>query len=202
MGKKSRKEREEKRGSFATQRTKEKRKHSLIAVAVLSSIAVIVGISVYNFVSFEQTTPGAPPGAGTLGSEHVHATILAKLHGDIFDFSGPAYQIKSSWQHFEARDGSTIHRHATGVMMGFLFETIGIGLDDECFSFKASAGGERRFCTNEEFSLKFYVNHELVDNLTEMVFEDGDRILVSYGSEDQTQIDTQLLELDAQTILG
>ena len=202
MGKKSRKEREEKRDSFATQRTKEKRKHSLIAIAVLSSIAVIVGISVYNFVSFEQTTPGAPPGAGTLGSEHVHATILAKLHGDIFDFSGPAYQIKSSWQHFEARDGSTIHRHATGVMMGFLFETIGIGLDDECFSFKASAGGERKFCTNEDFSLKFFVNHEPVPNLTDYVFEDGDRILLSYGSEDQTQIDTQLLELDAQSILG
>jgi len=202
MGKKSRKEREEKRDSFATKRTKEKRKHSLIAVAVFSAIAVVVGISVYNFLSFEQTTPGAPPGAGTLGSEHVHASILTKLHGDTFDYSGPAYQIKSSWQHFEARDGSTIHRHATGVTLGYLFETIGIGLDDECFSFKASAGGERKFCTNEEFSLKFYVNHELVDNLTERVFEDGDYILISYGSDDQTQIDAQLLELDAHTILG
>jgi len=202
MGKKSRKEREEKRDSFATQRIKEKRKHTLIAVLVFSGIGIIVGIQVYNFLSFEQVTPGAPPGAGTLGSEHVHASILTKLHGDKFDFSGPAYQIKSSWQHFEARDGSTIHRHATGVMLGYLFETIGIGLDDECFSFKASAGGERRFCTNEDFSLKFYVNHEQVDNLTEYVFEDLDRILVSYGSEDQTQIDTQLLELDSLSILG
>ncbi len=202
MGKKSRKEREEKRDSFATQRIKEKRKHTLIAVLVFSGIVIIDGIQVYNFLSFDQVTPGAPPGAGTLGSEHVHASILAKLHGDIFDFSGPAYQIKSSWQHFEARDGSTIHRHATGVMLGYLFETIGIGLDDECFSFKASAGGERRFCTNEDFSLKFYVNHQLVPNLTDYVFEDGDRILVSYGSEDQTQIDTQLLELDSQPILG
>ena len=202
MGKKSRKEREEKRDSFATQRTKEKRKHSLIAVLVFSGIAIIVGIQVYNFLSFEQVTPGAPPGAGTLGSEHVHASILVKLHGDTFDFSGPAYQIKSSWQHFEARDGSTIHRHATGVMLGYLFETIGIGLDDECFAFKASAGGERKFCTNEEFSIKFYVNHELVDNLTERVFEDGDRILISYGDEDQTQIEAQLLELDSKSILA
>jgi len=202
MGKKSRKEREEKRDSFATQRTKEKRKHFLITIAILSGIGAIVAIQVYNFVSFEQVTPGAPPGAGSLGSEHVHASILAKLHGDKFDFSGPAYQIKSSWQHFEARDGSTIHRHATGVMLGYLFETIGIELDDECFAFKASAGGERRFCTNEEFSLKFYVNQQLVPNLTEYVFEDQDRILVSYGSEDQTQIDAQLLELRSHSIFG
>jgi len=202
MGKKSRKEREEKRDSFATQRTKEKRKHFLITIAVLSGIGAIVAIQTYNFVSFEQVTPGAPPGAGSLGSEHVHASILAKLHGDKFDFSGPAYQIKSSWQHFEARDGSTIHRHATGVMLGYLFETIGIELDDECFAFKASAGGERRFCTNEEFSLKFYVNQQLVPNLTEYVFEDLDRVLISYGSEDQTQIDAQLLELRSQSIFG
>ncbi len=202
MGKKSRKEREIKRDSFATQRTKEKTKHTLIAVAVLGAIGVIVGISVYNFLSFEQTTPGAPPGAGTLGSEHVHASFLAKLHGDTFAFSGPAYQIKSSWQHFEAGDGTTIHRHATGVTLGFLFESIGIGLDDECFAYQASAGGERRFCTDENFSLKFYVNHQPVPNLTDYVFEDGDRILLSYGGEDQTQIDAQLLELDSQSILG
>ena len=202
MGKKSRREREDKRDSFATKRTREKRKHSLIAVAVLSAIAVVVGISVYNFLSFDQVTPGAPPGAGTLGSEHVHATILTKLHGDTFSYSGPGYQIKNSYQHFEAGDGSIIHRHATGVMMGWLFETIKIGLDEECFSYKASAGGERKFCTNEEFSLKFYVNHEPVDNLTEMVFEDGDRILISYGGEDQTQIDDQLLELDTQPMSG
>jgi len=202
MGKKSRKEREIKRDSFATQRTKEKTKHMLIAVAVLGAIGVIVGISVYNFLTFEQITPGAPPGAGTLGSEHVHASFLAKLHGDIFPFSGPAYQIKSSWQHFEAGDGTTIHRHATGVTLGFLFESMRIGLDDECFSYQASAGGERRFCTDENFSLKFYVNHQPVPNLTDYVFEDGDRILLSYGGEDQTQIDAQLLELDSQSILG
>jgi len=86
--------------------------------------------------------------------------------------------------------------------MGWLFETIKIGLDEECFSYKASAGGERKFCTNEEFSLKFYVNHEPVDNLTEYVFEDQDRILVSYGGEDQTEIDDQLLELDTLRMLG
>ncbi len=202
MGKKIRKEREDKRDSFATKRTKEKRKHSLIAIAVLSGIGVIVGISAYNFANLDQNAAiGGPAGAGPLGSEHVHASMLVKLHGDTFDFAGPAYQIKSSWIHFEAQDGSTIHRHSTGVTLGFLFESIGIGLDDECYAFQGT-GGERVFCTNDDYSLKFYVNHQPVPSITEYIFEDGDKILISYGGETQEEIDSQLAQLDAQPILA
>ncbi len=202
MGKKIRKEREDKRDSFATKRTKEKRKHSLIAIAVLSGIGVIVGISAYNFANLDQNAAiGGPAGAGPLGSEHVHASMLVKLHGDTFDFAGPAYQIKSSWIHFEAQDGSTIHRHATGVTLGYLFETIGIGLDDQCYSFQGT-GGQRVFCNNDDYSLKFYVNHQPVPSITEYIFEDGDKILISYGGETQEEIDSQLAQLDAQPILA
>jgi hypothetical protein len=202
MGKKIRKEREVKRDSFATKRSKEKRKHSLIAVAVLSAIGVIVGISAYNFANLDQNAAvGGPPNAGPLGSEHVHASMLVKLHGDTFDFSGPAYQIKSSWIHFEAQDGRTIHRHATGVTLGWLFETIGIGIDDECYSFQGT-GGQRVFCTNDEYSLKFFINHQPVPNITEYIFEDGDKILISYGGETPEEIDSQLAQLDAQPILA
>ncbi len=208
MGKKIRKEREEKRDSFATKRTKEKRKNSLIAIAVLSGIGVIVGISVYNFINLDESAVlGGPPNAGTLGSEHVHSSMLVKLHGDTFDFSGPAYQIKSSHIHFEAQDGSTIHRHATGVTLGFLFETIGIGLDDQCYSFQGT-GGQRVFCTNDDYSLKFFINHQTfvptedIPTFTDYVFEDGDKILISYGGETQEQIDSQLAQLDAQQILA
>ena len=201
MGKKARREREEKRDSFATQRSKEKRKHTLIAVAVLSGIGAIVAISAYNFTTITETAPGAPPGAGVLGDEHVHASMLVKLHGDTFDFSGPAYQIKNSWIHFEGQDGTTIHRHSTGVTLGFLFESLAIGLDDQCFAFRGT-GGERTFCTNDDFSLKFYINHQPVPNLTDVVFKDGDRILISYGGESQEAIDSQLAELDNQPILA
>ena len=201
MGKKIRREREEKRDSFASQRTKEKRKNTLITVAVLSAIGAIVAVSAYNFTLLSESAPGAPPGSGTLGDEHVHSSMLVKLHGDSFDFSSPAYQIKSSWIHFEAQDGTTIHRHSTGVALGFLFESLGIGLDDECYTFSGT-GGDRVFCTNEQYSLKFYVNHAQIDNLTDYVFEDEDKILISYGGETQAEIDSQLAELDAQQILA
>lgn len=198
MGKKSRIEREEKRDSFATQRTKEKRKHTLIAIAVISGIVAIIGISVYNFANLSESAPGAPPGAGKLGDEHEHASILVRIFGDKFDFSLPAYQVKSSWIHFEAQDGNTVHRHSSGVTLGYLFQTIKIGLDDKCFSFPNG----KKFCTNEDYSLKFYINHNPVPSITDLIIHNDDRILISYGNENQTQIDTQLAELDTLPILS
>ena len=198
MGKKARKEREEERESFATKRTKEKRKHTLIAIGIMAGVAAIVGVSAYNFANLTATAPGAPPGAGTLGDEHVHSSMLVRIFGDKFDFSLPAYQVKSSWIHFEAQDGTTVHRHSTGVTLGYLFDTLGITLTDDCYNFPDG----REFCTNEDYSLKFYVNHEPVPSLRDYVFKDQDRILISYGNENQTQIDAQLAELDSQPILS
>lgn len=198
MGKKSRKEREEKRESFAAKRTKEKRKNVLIAAGIMTVVVTIVGISVYNFLNLTASAPGAPPGAGTLGDEHEHASMLVRLFGDKFDFSPPAYQIKSSWIHFEAQDENTIHRHSSGVTLGYLFETLSIGLTDECYIFPDG----REFCTNEDYSLKFYINHQQVPDIEEYVLQEGDKVLISYGNEDQNQIEAQLAELDSQIISG
>jgi len=199
LGKKARKEREEKRESFAVKRTKQKRKNSLIAAGILGVIAVIVGWSAINFMNISTlSTPGAPPGAGVLGDEHEHASILVRIFADKFDFTSPAFQIKNSWIHFEAQNGSTIHRHGSGVMLGYLFETVGMQLTDECFIF----ADEREFCNNEDYSLKFYINHNVVQGIQNYVLSEGDRILISYGNEDQAQIDAQLSELDSQPMAG
>lgn len=198
MGKKTRKEREEKRDSYASQRGKAKRKNVAIASGILLGIAAIVGISAYNFATMDSNVPGAPPGAGALGDEHVHASVLVRIFGDKFDFSGPAFQIKNSYIHFEGQDGTTIHRHATGVTTGYLFETMGIDVDEECYIFPDG----RQFCTNEDYSLKYYVNGQQVTSITEYVFEDQDRILITYGNESPEEIEDYLIELDAQPILA
>jgi len=199
MGRKERREREQKRENYATQRSSEKRKQTLIAIGVLAVIAVIVGYAVYLFITMDQSaTLGGPEGAGALGSEHTHANILVKIFGDTFDFSAPAYQIKSSWIHFEANDGTTIHKHATNVKLGYLFETLNIGLTDECYVFPDRS---RSFCTQDENTLKFYINGQKVDSILDYVFNDGDKILISFGSETPEEIESQLLELQGQQLI-
>ena len=198
MGKKTKKDREEKRESFAAKRSKQKIKNMLIAGGIFAVVAVIVGISVYNFTNLTASAPGAPPGAGRLGDEHEHASMLVRIFGDKFDFSLPAYQIKNSWIHFEGQDGTTVHRHSSGVTLGYLFETLGIAIDENCYIFPDG----REFCTSDEYSIKYFINHQPVESINDHVPKDDVRILISYGDENQEQIDAQLSELDAQRVFG
>ena len=196
MGRKAREERQERREDVVAKRTQAKRKTTLMATGILALIAVIVGYSGYVFVTMDANAPGAPPGAGKLGDEHVHSSVLVRIFGDKFDFSVPSYQIKSSWIHFEESDGTTIHRHASGVTLGYLFETMNIIIDEQCYLFPDG----RQFCTNEDYSLKYYINHKSVENVYDYVIQDGDRILITFGNETPEQIEEQLTELDAQII--
>ena len=198
MGRKAREERQERREDVVAKRTQEKRKTTLMATGILALIAVIVGYSAYVFVTMDADIPGAPPGAGKLGDEHEHASLLVRIFGDKFDFSTPGYQIKSSWIHFEESDGTTIHRHSSGVTLGYLFANLNIGIDSECYVFPDG----RQFCTNEDYSLKYYINHQGVKDINDYILEDGDRILITYGSETPEQIEEFLVELDSQIIKG
>ncbi len=198
MGRKNREERREKREDLVEKRSRQKTKNNLLAAGILGIVALIIGYSIFVFITMEASGPGIPEGAGKIGDEHEHASLLVRIFGDKFDFSVPSYQIKSSWIHFEESDGTTIHRHSSGVKLGYLFESLNIGIDDKCFNFPDG----RQFCTNEDYSIKFFINHEMVVDIRDYVFKDQDRILISYGSESQEEIEEQLRELDAQIIKG
>ncbi len=196
MGRKHREERREKREDFVAKRSQQKRKSTLLAVGILGLIGLIVGYASFTFVTTPVGAPGSPPGAGILGDEHEHASVLVRIFGDKFDFAATTYQIKSSWIHFEESDGNTVHRHSSGVTLNYLFESLGIGIDEDCYIF----GDGRQFCTNEDYSLKYFINGDRVNSINDYVVQNDDRILISYGSETEEQIIAQLNELDSQII--
>ena len=196
MGKNRREKREEEREGFASKRSSQYRMRNLKALGILSMIGVIVAFACYEFVTSTNNVPGAPENAGKLGDEHIHASLLVSVFGDKFDFSTPNYQVKTPWIHFENQDGDTIHRHSTGVELEFLFNSMSVGVDENCFVFPDG----RQFCNNEDYSIKFYINDQLVKDIRQHVIQEDDRILISYGNEDQLAIEKQLAELNAQAI--
>lgn len=197
MGRKERREREQKRENYAAKHKTQQRKQMLITAGVLGVIAVIVGYAAILFMDISDSAVGGPQNAGALGSDHAHAALLVKIFGDEFDFSAPAYQIKSSWIHFEGRDGSTIHKHAVGVTLGYLFETLSLGLDDQCFEFQDG----RSFCSNEDYKLMFFINGQQVSDIRDHEIMEDDRILISYGAETPEELEGQLLQLENQELI-
>ena len=200
MGKKDREERVQERESFYQKRQKAQFKNKAIAIGILAGIVAVLGISSYNFyeLSTHVTPKGVPLGSGPLGGIHIHAGLLTMIYGQQFDFTSTAYQLKSPYIHFEKGNGETVHMHAANVTMGFLFDTLKIGLDDKCFTFP----DKRAFCTNDKYTLKFFVNHHQVPDMKNYVFKEQDRLLISYGNENDTQIGDQLSRVDGLKLIS
>ncbi len=199
MGKKEREERDQERESFYEKRQKQQFKYKAIGIGVLAGVIAVLVISSYNFyeLSSKVVPQGVPPGAGPLGNVNIRAGILTMIYGQQFDYSSAAYQVKNAYIDFEKGNGETIHMHAANVTLGFLFNSLNIGLTDKCFTFP----DKRSFCTNDKYNLKFFIDHHQVQNINNYVIKDNDRILISYGNENSTLINAQLAKLDSFTLM-
>lgn len=198
MGRKERRERERERENFATKRNAQKRKNMMIGGGILAAVVVIVAWSAITFATLDPADiGGAPVGAGPLNSAHTHTGIHVSIFDSTFPFHESGYQLKSSWVHFENNDGTTIHKHATGVTLKYLFDSLKIELDESCFVFPNG----NRYCTNEDYTLRYYINGESVNDIRDYEPMEEDRVLVVYGDETQEEIALMQAELDRMELV-
>ena len=123
---------------------------------------------------------------------HAHATILLKVYGDKFDFSQKQFHLKDPRINLEPAQPDLIHRNSEDATIGLFFETLGMQLNQKCLVFFDG----RDFCNNDEYTLKFYVNNEKIDDISEYVISNDDRILISYELESTEDIEKQLAEVE------
>jgi len=128
------------------------------------------------------------------GSAHEHASISVIIFDDQFDLTKPNFQLQSSFIHLENSDGYVIHRHSKDATFGYFFETLNLRLLSDCILFN----DRTKFCSNEDYTLKFYINEKKVDDLRNYLIFDGDFILISYGPENQEKVADQLEELESR----
>ncbi len=132
---------------------------------------------------------------GAVGSAHDHANFLVFINGEKIDFALPQYMVKVREVHIEDMNGITVHKHATGVTLGYFFKTLGFKFNDECFV----TDKNEKFCNEADKKLNFYVNGN--KNLVYGDYEifNGDKYLISYGSSNE-DIQEQLNELSETEI--
>ena len=126
-------------------------------------------------------------GIGQLGSTHIHADVKVYINGNSIDFSQHKYQLATSFIHFEEGIGDVVHVHATGMTIGQLFKSLKGGLNNNCIVLE-----EQSYCNENTNKLKFYVNRQPNNQFDNYVIHDLDKILVSYGNENDLGIQKQL----------
>ncbi len=156
----------------------------------LVSVLLVVGFIVYRGIN---SSSGAE--IGQIGSTHIHADIGIFLNGKQMTPIPPQYYVRSPYVHFEGGPGAgtVIHIHATGVPLSLLFKSLSVDFDSKCFT---SYSGQK-YCSDDQKTLKMFVKHK-DGNWTQnyenekYVFEDLDKILITYGNESMEGIEKQM----------
>lgn len=128
---------------------------------------------------------------GLLGSQHIHTDWKVYIDGVPFDFEPFAMDmskmdsnVTSSFIHADKgalapeRTSDVIHMHATGVPLWLFFRSIRGDFNETCLTFP----NNQQFCSSESKLLRFYVNGEPNNGFGDYVFNDLDKILITYGS--------------------
>lgn len=123
---------------------------------------------------------------------HEHADIAVYLNGKKIDFTQEKYQSSESNPldpdaHLHDGNGTVTHKHRKGVTLNAFFQSLGMNFDRDCFTLDETS----QFCNGDGKTLKFLVNGKPNEQFGEYELVDLDRILISYGNEDEKQIAVQ-----------
>lgn len=130
---------------------------------------------------------------GVLGSQHIHADFKVYINGQALDFAKPQYYMKSSFIHVDDNQnkedaGGVLHMHAKNVPLWLFFRSLGMNLEKDSLTI-----ADGQILKNENGNtLKFYLNGNKVDELRDYSFQPLDKLLISYGPENDPDIERQL----------
>lgn len=104
----------------------------------------------------------------------------------VFTFS--KYHNLSDEVFIEAQEPNIIKVKKQGITWDDFFKTLPMKLTNECLT----TGTGQNFCTSGAETLKFYINEERMSDFLTREIQDGDKALITYGSETEEEIRGQL----------
>ncbi len=131
--------------------------------------------------------------SGILGDVHDHADFKVYLDGNLYNFSQGKYMSSgnntlSNFFHLHDMDGNVMHKHMAGVNLEFFFNTLKMKFNSTCFI----TDNENKYCNDRDKNIKMYVNGMRNYDYENYEFKDLDRILITYGNENEEEIKNQI----------
>lgn len=201
---------------FEEKTTNTKPKNRWIWMGMLSFVIVSSGFFAYYFLNQDdidsqiiQNAINRDPekklvdryNIGKYGSDHAHAAIVVLVDNSQVNFGLQQFQLASKYIHFEDNNPYLIHKHAIGVPLEMLFESLGIEITQECIRFNSNTNydAQTKYCISQDQDIVTYLNGKRYNSdIFEHEIKHGDRILISFG--DSTSITKTLAYLETLKI--
>lgn len=124
---------------------------------------------------------------------HIHANIAVVLNGEKLDFRQEKYQSTEAKEldpdiHFHDGNGDLIHIHKQGATLGEFFTSLGMSLSADCLILDS---GEK-FCNDGSNTVKMFVNGKPDSRFGDLLPQDLDRVLLSYGHDSEGAVERQI----------
>lgn len=158
--------------------------------ALFVLIGIALGILLFGLIRF--VAQPAPT--------HYHANFAVFINGQRQEFKGAQYYEEIASCSAEERPAGRVHMHDNVnhvvhvheklMTWGNFFTVLGLSLTD-----KAYFDGERAFVDGRQGNLRFVLNDKPVLTVANKVIESEDRLLISFGSEDSTQLQQQFAQI-------
>lgn len=171
-----------------------------LSPADLTAFTIGVGCALLAgwFLLPEKTDPYAFTAAADPNAVHVHADFLMYLDHERYRFTDDHYQstsedVQHEHLHLHNNNDYVIHRHAANQTFADFLTSLNYTLTDDCLITDTDIS----FCDTDNGTgeLVIYVNDIPIDNHTEYVFADEDKILVYYGDPNDERVATYLAEI-------
>ena len=133
------------------------------------------------------------PSVKSTEAYHTHFNLKIYVNGTAYDLTLPKYQSTDEKElnkdiHVHDGNGDVVHIHKKDVTLGEFISSLGMSLTATCFTDDA----KNQYCSSETNTVKFFVNGKANTQFGSYAPQDLDRILISYGKENDAAIKKQI----------
>lgn len=159
-------------------------------IILLIAAFIILGLGVGSYIGFDIGFEKAVKEKGST-KEKVNASFAIFTNGALRDFTNPRYHNQSKDVFIQSDNPNIIYVKKKGITWNDFFKTLPMQLSKDCLI----TGTGQKFCTNEDGSLKFYLNGQRDDNVLSKEIKNGDQALITYGNESEEEIKEQFQKI-------
>ena len=165
----------------------------VIIAGVLSAIVIVIFI--FNSSFFVKTNSLiSNQNKSIVQNEAItdyFASFAIYTNGTFRIFTDSRYHNLSEDGVIDSSNPNTVHVKKSNITWGDFFKTLPMELTESCLT----TGTGQVFCNTNTYSLKFYINGIRTTEALNKVINKNDQLLVSYGDEDDNEIQNQLQQL-------